>query len=250
MEKKLFDKNVVITGGGSWIGKQIAKTFAKEGANVFLIGKNEKNLAETVNEINSNGGKAYYSVADVCKERIMTETINDILEEVQGIDCLIVNAGIYPVAYLESMTLGDWQYVIDVNLTGAFITLKASLSALIAKSAGRIIFISSIAGEKIGLPGLGHYAASKAGLNGLMRTAALELAKYKITVNSIEPGNVFNQEAYQISEIEIAQMQNHIPLGRLGNPADIANMALYLASDEASFITGQTFVVDGGEIIS
>ena len=114
---------------------------------------------------------------------------------------------------------------------------------------GKIVFISSIAGERIGFPGFSHYAASKAGMNGLMRTAALELAKHNITVNSIEPGNIFNEDAYAASRVEMKQMLAAIPLGRLGKPIDVAHLALFLSSDESNFITGQNFVVDGGEII-
>ena len=130
------------------------------------------------------------------------------------------------------MTFQNWKEVIDVNLTGTFLITKSVSEIMKNEKSGRIIFISSIAGEEIGYPGLSHYSASKAGMNGFMRSAALELAPHKITVNSIDPGNIMNTESFPVDEKAMANMLRRIPLGRLGQPLDVANIALFLASDE------------------
>lgn len=250
MNKRLSNKTALITGGGSWIGKETAKLFAREGAKVFIIGRNEEKLKQSCDEINKLGGQASYGLADISEEKAVDIAIKQALSKYSQIDILVQNAGIYPSDMLENMTLSAWKKVIDINLTGSFIVLKAAVDALKKQSKGRVVFISSISGEEMGYPGFAHYTASKAGMNGLMRTAALELAKFNITVNSIDPGNIFNEDAFSVSNEEIKTMLSNIPLGRFGQPIDVANLALFLASDESSFITGQNFVLDGGETIA
>lgn len=250
MGMRLTGKTAVVTGGGSWIGKAIAKVFAKEGAKVFIIGRNETNLKNTVAEIENEAGIASYYVADIVDEKAITNAIKEAQNKYGKIDILVQNAGIYPPCSLEKMQLADWKHVIDVNLTGSFIILQAVSEIIKKQNNGRIIFISSIAGEEMGYAGFAHYTASKAGMNGLMRTAALELAKYNITVNSIDPGNIFNDEIFKVSKTEMDDMLRAIPLARVGTPMDVANLALFLASDESGFITGQNIVVDGGETIN
>ena len=250
MHHRLSSKVAFITGGGSWIGKEIANVFAREGAKVFIVGLEEKKLAQTASAITQAGGVASYAVVDVRNENIIQTAIAKTVSLYGKIDILVQNAGIYPSVMLNQMTLPDWQKVIDVNLTGTFIVLKLILPILKKQNSGRAIFISSITGNETGYPGYAHYAASKAGMNGLMRTAALELATHHITVNSIGPGNIFNEEMFIASQAEREAMLKAIPLGRIGKPIDVANLALFLASDESSFITGQHFVIDGGETIS
>ena len=245
----LTNKVALITGGSSWIGKEIAKLFVQAGCSVAILGRDAKKLTQAVNEIHELNGTVTAIPTDISNERSVENAIKQTIEQYGRIDIVVQSAGIYPCCPIEEMSTHDWAQVIDVNLTGSFIVLKASLGVM-KKSGGKIIFISSIAGEKIGLPGFAHYSASKAGMNGLMRTAALELAKYNITVNSIDPGNILNQDVFKVSRSEMSGMLNSIPLGRLGRPADIANLALFLASDASSFITGQNFTVDGGETIA
>ncbi|EKD70289.1 MAG: hypothetical protein ACD_46C00578G0005 [uncultured bacterium] len=250
MSQRLADKIAIITGGGSWIGKEIAKLFAEQGAQVFILGRDIAKLMQTVAEISHTGGVADYIQADIAQESSIKYAIEQIISTCGQIDVVVQNAAIFPMHTIERMRVQDWQQVIQTNLTGSFIVLKAVTTMMRKQDYGKIIFISSIAGEKIGFPGFSHYAASKAGMNGLMRTAALELARHNINVNSIEPGNIFNEEAFAASRTEMKRMLEEIPLGRLGKPSDVANLALFLASDESSFITGQNFVVDGGEIIN
>ena len=250
MQKRLSDKVAFITGGGSWIGKEIATLFASEGAQVFIVGRDEKKLQKTEQEIKGLSGIISYYVADVRKEDEVNNALHSAISIYGKIDILVQNAGIYPFAFIKNMTFQNWKEVIDVNLTGTFLITKSVSEIMKNEKSGRIIFISSIAGEEIGYPGLSHYSASKAGMNGFMRSAALELAPHKITVNSIDPGNIMNTESFPVDEKAMANMLRRIPLGRLGQPLDVANIALFLASDESSFITGQKFVVDGGETIS
>jgi 3-oxoacyl-[acyl-carrier protein] reductase len=187
--------------------------------------------------------------ANVCDEQEISTMVEKVTEEYKRIDVLVHCAAIYPQAPISSLTLNEWKEVIEVNLTGTFVVLKACAAVMKRFQSGRVILISSVAGETVGLPHYSHYASSKAGMNGLMRTAALELAKYNIMVNSISPGNILNQSAYPVGEERVEAMLKRIPLGRLGNPRDIAEIALFLGSDKASFITGQSIVVDGGQSI-
>lgn len=250
MNSRLADKVALITGGGSWIGKEIAKVFAMEKANVCILGRDAKKLVQTTEEITATGGIATAIPADISQERSIQSAVNQLFNQYGQIDIVVQNAGIYSSCFIEKMSIAEWMKVMTVNLTGSFIVLKSVLEIMKQQCFGKIIFISSIAGEKIGLPGFAHYTASKAGINGLMRTAAIELAEYNINVNSIEPGNILNQDIFKTTPAEMNEMLRTIPLSRLGKPLDVAKLALFLASDDSNFITGQTFVVDGGETIS
>jgi 3-oxoacyl-[acyl-carrier protein] reductase len=166
------------------------------------------------------------------------------------LDILCANAGIFPEVTLEEMTEADWDRVLDINLKGVFLSVKACLPALQEQEGGRIVITSSITGNRTGISGLAHYAASKGGINGFIKTAAMELAPYHITVNGVEPGNILTEgmEA-QLGADYIEAQEEAIPLGRMGDPQDIAHAMLFLASDEARYITGQTIIVDGGQIL-
>jgi 3-oxoacyl-[acyl-carrier protein] reductase len=166
-----------------------------------------------------------------------------------GIDILCANAGIFPAAKLDAMTEADFDLVVDTNLKGAFLSVSACLPAMRAKKQGRIILTSSITGPVTGLPGWAHYGASKAGLLGFMRTAAIELAPQGITINAVLPGNIATEGLADLGGDYIQKMTASIPMRRLGSVVDIANAALYFASDEAAYVTGQSLVVDGGQIL-
>jgi 3-oxoacyl-[acyl-carrier protein] reductase len=166
-----------------------------------------------------------------------------------GIDIVCCNAGIFPAAKLGEMSVADWDQVLDINLKGTFLTVNACLPGLKARGNGRIVVTSSITGPITGYPGWSHYAASKAGQLGFVRTAAIELAPHKITVNAVLPGNILTEGVEALGPEYIAGMTSAIPQRRLGSVDDVAYAALFLASDEAGFITGQTIVVDGGQVL-
>jgi 3-oxoacyl-[acyl-carrier protein] reductase len=167
-----------------------------------------------------------------------------------GLDILVQNAGIYPWTLIEKIEPEEWDRVLAVNLKGTFLAAQAALGPMKAQRSGRMIFTSSITGPKVSSPGHGHYSASKAGINGFIKAAAIEFAGYNITVNGVEPGNILTEgmKAHR-SAAFIKSMEDAVPLGRLGTPRDVANAFLFLASDEAAYITGVTIVVDGGQIL-
>jgi 3-oxoacyl-[acyl-carrier protein] reductase len=170
-------------------------------------------------------------------------------ERLGGIDVLCANAGIFPDARLEDLAEADLDQVIDTNLKGTVLTVQACLPALKASGRGRVIVTSSITGPITGFPGWTHYGASKAGQLGFMRTAAIELAPSGITVNAVLPGNIATEGLASLGEQYAAQMSAAIPMRRLGSVDDIGHAALFLATDEAAYITGQTIVVDGGQVL-
>ena len=166
------------------------------------------------------------------------------------LDIVVQNAGIYPWQLIENTSSEDWDRVMAVNLRGSFNAARAALVPMKAQGSGRMLFTSSITGPHVTSPGHGHYSATKAGINGFIRSAALEFSGYGITVNGVEPGNILTEAIQeQRGAAFIKNMENAIPLGRLGSPRDVANAFLFLASDDASYITGTTIVVDGGQLL-
>lgn len=166
------------------------------------------------------------------------------------LDIIVQNAGVYPWQLIEDTSSADWDRVMAVNLRGSFNAAKAALTPMRQQGSGRILFTSSITGPHVTSPGHGHYSATKAGINGFIRAAALEFAPYGITVNGVEPGNILTEAMQEHrGPAFIADMESAIPLGRLGSARDVANAFLFLASDEASYITGTTIVVDGGQLL-
>lgn len=249
MNRRLENKVAIIIGASKGIGRGIAKVFAKEGAKLLVVGRNEAALKNLVEEISSPTQTIHYHVGDICNEQDMQNAANKALELYGKIDILCPNAGIYPEAWLGEMTLAQWNEVILTNLTGVFLATNSCISTMKKSQYGRIVIISSISGPKVGLPGYAHYTASKAGITGFIKTAAIELAKHSITVNAIEPGNIITESLMEMGSQLIRSMEKDIPMGHLGTVDDIAYATLFLASDEAKFITGQTLVVDGGQVL-
>jgi 3-oxoacyl-[acyl-carrier protein] reductase len=245
----IANRSVIVTGASKGIGKGIACAFAARGARVLLTARTAADLEATAEELRSAGKQAIGIAADVCSTADMESVAQRAVEKHGGIDILCVNAGIFPSARLEDMSPEDWDEVHDINLKGTFLTVRACLPALKSSPHGRIIVTSSITGPITGLPGWSHYGASKAGQLGFVRTAALELARYGITVNAILPGNIRTEGLEALGDQYIAKMIEAVPLRRLGSVEDIAHAAIFLASDEAAFITGQTLVVDGGQVL-
>jgi 3-oxoacyl-[acyl-carrier protein] reductase len=236
---------VVVTGGTRGIGKGIAAVFARAGARVLITGRDE----ETARTAAGETGAAGYVLADVASKADCERVAAAAAERLGGIDVLCANAGIFPDARLADLTEEDIDLVLGTNLKGTILTVQACLPQLAASGRGRVILTSSITGPITGYPGWTHYGASKAGQLGFMRTAAIELAADKITVNAVLPGNIMTEGLAGIGEQYVAGMTAAIPLRRLGTVDEIGYAALFFATDEASYITGQTIVVDGGQVL-
>ena len=220
MLTSISGRSVIVTGASKGIGKGIARVFAGQGARVLVVART---LAE--------------AEAAAAAERH------------GGIDILCANAGVYPQTNIEEMDPSEWDLVIGTNLKGNFLSVKACLPALKKSDQGRVILTSSITGPVTGFPGWSHYGASKSGQLGFMRTACIELAKYGITVNAVLPGNIATEGLEGLGDDYLETMAASIPLKKLGVVEDIGNAALFLASREANYITGQTIIVDGGQIL-
>ncbi|MSO74820.1 MAG: SDR family oxidoreductase [Alphaproteobacteria bacterium] len=195
------------------------------------------------------GGEVYFLKSDASCAAGPRAMAKAALTRFGRIDLLAHNAGIWPRAMLADMTEREWDRVIDNNLKGTFLAVKACLPAMIEQHYGRIVLTTSITGNQVGVPGITHYSASKGGQNGFLYSSAIELAPHGIAVNGVEPGNILVRDAnINAGKAHIAKYKGSIPLKRLGRPEEIANTVLFLASDEASYITGQTIIVDGGQI--
>lgn len=247
--QRFKDQVVIVTGASRGIGRGIADLFATEGAKVVLVGRDESQLQKVECSICSQGREASYLIGDVSNPQDMERMISETLNHYGKVDVLCHNAGIYPHARLEEMTLKDWQTVINTNLTGTFLAVKACLPTMKAQKHGKIVVTSSISGPQTALPGYCHYTASKGGISGFVKTVAVELAKYNITINAVEPGNIMTEGLDATGPEHINNMLRAIPLGRLGTPEDVAFAILFLASSEASFITGQSLIIDGGQTL-
>lgn len=242
-------KSVVVTGASKGIGKGIAGVFAAQGAKVLVVARGKEGAEATAEEISAAGGKASAFSADVREEKDMEAMATAAAERHGGIDILCANAGIFPDAKLEEMTAEQWDDVLGTNVKGCFLSIKASVPHLKQSDDGRVIITSSITGPITGFPGWSHYGASKSAQLGFMRTAAIELAKYGITINAVMPGNIKTEGLEELGEDYLATMAASIPLKKLGMVEDIGNTALFFASKEAAYITGQTIVVDGGQTL-
>ncbi len=243
MRKLLDGKTALITGASRGIGRATAVTFAREGA---FIGVNYRNSDSAANETLKSVQQYSDGMllqADVSQEDEIKDMIEQLADERDSIDIVVNNAGIYKRATIDDKTAGDWQRVIDVNLTGCFLVAKHALPHV--PDGGRLIFISSQRGFK-GSPHGADYAASKAGVLGLMRSLARELAKRNITSNAVAPGTVDTDMISGLSGERRKKYVRRIPMKRLGRPEEIADACLYLASDMASYVTGETINVNGG----
>jgi 3-oxoacyl-[acyl-carrier protein] reductase len=245
----LEGRSVIVTGGSRGIGRGIAVRFGLAGCKVLVVARELHAAEAVVGEIVAAGGSARGFAADVTQQAQMRAMAAAAIESFGGIDILCANAGIFPAAKLGVMTEEEFDAVIGTNLKGNFLAVSACLPAMRARKKGRIILTSSITGPVTGYPGWSHYGASKAGQLGFMRTAAIELARDGITVNAVLPGNIATEGLSVMGADYKQQMEAAVPMRRLGSVEDIANAALYFASDEAGYVTGQSLVVDGGQIL-
>jgi 3-oxoacyl-[acyl-carrier protein] reductase len=246
MFTSIAGRSVVVTGGTRGIGKGIAAVFARHGARVLITGRDSEAGEKAVAAI---PGDVQFAQADVASRAACARMAAEAADRLGGIDVLCANAGIFPGARIEDMTEADLDLVLDVNLKGTFYSVQACLPALKRSGHGRVVLTSSITGPITGFPGWTHYGASKAGQLGYMRTAAIELAASGITVNAVLPGNIATEGLGDVDANHTSQMTSAIPMRRLGTVDDIGYAALFFATDEAGYITGQTIVVDGGQVL-
>lgn len=249
MFTSIAGRSVVVTGASRGIGRGIAGVFAAAGARVLVVGRDMDALASTVEELKEAGAEASPMVCDVRDREECDEMASTAVARHGGIDVLCANAGIFPSARLEDMTPADLEDVMATNLKGTVFAVQACLPALTESGRGRIVVTSSITGPITGYPGWSHYGASKAGQLGFVRTAAMELAPRQITINAVLPGNVITEGLEDLGQDYLDQMARSIPQRRLGSTADIGNAALFFATEEAGYITGQCLVVDGGQVL-
>jgi 3-oxoacyl-[acyl-carrier protein] reductase len=244
----LTSQFAVVTGAGRGLGRAIALAFAAEGADVACVSRTAENAEKTAQEIRAQGRRAWAYAVDVADGTAVSEAAEKILAEAGKVDILVNNAGVTRDGLLMRMSEADWDTVLDTNLKGAFLFTKALSRAFIKQRSGRIINIASVIGL-IGNAGQCNYAASKAALLGFTKSAARELASRGITVNAIAPGLIDTDMTAGLKEDLKAEVMKSIPLGRFGQPEDIAQAAVYLASPAARYITGQVLTVDGGMVM-
>ncbi len=236
----------LVSGGSRGIGRGIALRLAREGVKVGVnYNTGAVQAREVVEEITSADGEAIALQADVSDQSQVTDMVGSLLEKWERIDILVNNAGIRKDRLLMRMTTEEWDSAINVNLKGAFFCTKAVLPHMARQRRGRIINMSSVVGVA-GNPGQANYSASKAGLIGLTKTVAKEMARRNITANALAPGYIITAMVEELSEELQAQVLARVPMGRLGTPEDIAGLVAFLCSDEAGYITGQVIRVDGG----
>jgi len=249
MFTSIAGRSVLVTGGTKGIGKGIARVFARAGANVVVSGRDTSAGETVLRDLAGLSGSVSFVRGDVglapdC-ERIAAETI----ARNGGLDVLCANAGVYPSARIEEMTEADIDAIFATNVKGSILMVQACTSALEFSSRGRVLLTSSITGPITGYPGWSHYGATKAAQLGFMRTAAIELAPKRITVNAVLPGTIATEGLAELGDDFVAQTTASIPAGRLGSVEDIGNACLFLATQEAAYITGQAIVVDGGQVL-
>jgi 3-oxoacyl-[acyl-carrier protein] reductase len=236
----------LVTGSGRGIGAAIAQLFAAHGASVMVTARTQAEVDAVADAIAAAGDVAHAGRADLLEPAAAARIVDAAVAHFGRLDILVHNAGIFPYHPIESLPDEAWQRVLDLNLGAGFRLLRAAVPHMRTQG-GRILFTSSVQGNRAAIAGCAHYAASKGGINGLIRAAALELACCGITVNGVEPGLVLTGEVARALKPERRErMAKAVPLGRWGLPEETAHAMLFLASDAAAYVTGQTLVVDGG----
>jgi 2-dehydro-3-deoxy-D-gluconate 5-dehydrogenase len=256
---KLDNKVAIVTGGAQGIGFGIAQRLAEAGAHVVVSDLNKEVCEDAVSKIKEMGYKASSYILDVSNEDQVKTLIEHTSNEYGSLDILVNNAGIYPRIALANMTFDDFKKVLGVNLNSVFLTVKYSSEVMKKQGGGKIINISSIDALHPSMVGLAHYDASKHGVWGFTKNAALELSQYGITVNAVAPGGINTPGTHTDTPSEVSKEQleaatkafmNKIPMHRFGEPDDIGKVVLFLASDMASYMTGSQIVVDGGALLN
>ena len=244
----LVGKTAIITGASRGIGKAIAIQLASCGANISLVARNKDDLNSVLEIINHEGGKAQSLIADVSNFESFSDIVTQTISKWKQVDILVNNAGITRDNIIMRMKEDEWDNVLNINLKGCFNGNKAVTRPMMKKKNGRIINITSVIGQ-MGNAGQCNYAASKAGVMGLTKSLAKELGSRNITINSVAPGYIITDMTEQLDNDVQEKLKTSIPLRRLGKPGDVASLVCFLVSDDASYITGQTFNVDGGMVM-
>jgi 3-oxoacyl-[acyl-carrier protein] reductase len=243
----LSEQVAIVTGASQGLGRAIALALATNNAKVACVARNEEKLAETVAAITEAGGTAEAISGDVSNRESVEAVVDKVVETWDRVDVLVNNAGVTRDTLLPRMTDEEWDTVINTNLRGAFLMSRAATRVMMRARYGRIINISSVSGL-IGNAGQTNYSASKAGLIGMTRSLAREIAGRKVTVNAVAPGFIESEMTAVLGESIVAKVLERIPCKRLGRPEDVGAAVLFLASPAASYITGQVLTVDGGMI--
>lgn len=240
----LTDHVAIVTGGASGIGRGIAASLSEAGASVIIADVNLEHATATAKEL---GASAIH--VDVTDRTSVQEMYRHVFATHGGFDIVCSNAGVFPNCPLAEMTDEQWEAMFAINTHGTFKVVQEALPYLQERRYGRIVITTSITGSHTGFPGWAHYGASKSAQQGFMRSAALEVARDGITINSVLPGNILTEGLKAQGQEYLDQMTRSVPLHRLGTPRDIGNAAAFLASEEAGFITGQTLIIDGGQLL-
>jgi 3-oxoacyl-[acyl-carrier protein] reductase len=249
MARTLDGRVTIVTGGARGIGRGIAGVLAGAGARIVVADLDVAAGEAAAKDLEKAGGEATFVETDVTDRDSCAAAARATVEHLGRIDVLCSNAGIYPIALLDDMSEEEWDRVFDINVKGMFLMVKAVLPTMRAQGHGRMVLTSSVTGPVTGFPGWAHYGATKAAMLGFMRSAAIELAPSSITINAVMPGNIMTEGMKDMGEDYINALRDSIPMGELGDPEDIGNAILFLASDEAKYITGQTIVIDGGQLL-
>lgn len=237
-------KSVIVTGGSKGIGKGIARVFARNGADVTIAARGDEAGKAAAGELG-----ATFASCDVSDWDSVKSLVDGVAERCGGIDILCANAGVFPQTKMVDMDPSEWDHVMATNLRSSFLCVKACIPHFEKAGKGRVVLTSSITGPVTGFPGWAHYGASKSGQLGFLKTAAMELSRYNTTINAVMPGNIYTEGLQDLGQDYLDTMSASIPLKRLGDVEDIGYAALFFASDQAGYITGQQIVVDGGQIL-
>jgi 3-oxoacyl-[acyl-carrier protein] reductase len=241
----LSSQTAIVTGASRGIGAAVAKLLAANGAKVACVARSAEKLAETVEAIRQAGGEAEAFSCDVTSRESVEKVVDDVVEKWQKVDILVNNAGLTRDTLMPRMSDDEWDEVINTNLRGAFLFARAASRYMMRQRSGRIINMSSVSGI-MGNAGQTNYSASKAGLIGMTRSLARELAGRNVTINAVAPGFILTDMTKAIAAIAMDEAKKRIPAKRLGEPEDVAAAVLFLASPAASYITGHVLTVDGG----